>query len=530
MFRIAEQETDSQSTRQNRSLSHDRRNHVPIGSVRELTRHCADQDQYTGTAVNERRTAALQRAFEQVEAFIDGLDRRPVGATASPDELRARLASALPERGLEPVDVIDELVAATREGLHGSTSGRFFAWVIGGTLDAALAADWLTACWNQNAALSACSPAAAAVEEVAGKWLKELLDLPREASFAFTTGCQLAHFTCLAAARDAVLQRTGWEVNRDGLSGAPAVRIIASDQRHASVDRAIRFLGFGDRSIRTAATGDSGQMETDGFRRLLEEESSPTIVVLNAADLNVAAFDDFPVLIPMARAAGAWVHVDGAFGLMARASCSRKPLTEGVELADSWATDTHKWLNVPFDCGFAVVRDRAAHQRSMSVGASYISHDCRSRDQLDWNPEWSRRARGFAVYAALRELGRAGMEAMIDRCCENARGLVQGMGLLPGCKVVCEPRLNQGLVRFPDPARGASETDHDRRTDQVIALINATGEAFFSGTTWKGKRAMRVSVVNWRTSEEDVRRSIAAVASVLKTTLQPLAAVTGRRA
>jgi glutamate/tyrosine decarboxylase-like PLP-dependent enzyme len=231
--------------------------------------------------------------------------------------------------------------------------------------------------------------------------------------------------------------------------------------------------------------------------------------------LNIGAFDPFDKIIPIAKAAGAWVHIDGAFGLMARASRLKRPLLAGVELADSWATDGHKWLNVPYDSGLAFVRDHAAHRASMTASASYIAADGKARDQLDWNPEWSRRARGFAIYAALRELGRHGLENLIDRCCAHAHALVTGIGALHGAEILWKPSLNQGLVRFLDSRAGATDKDHDARTESVIAAINASGEAFFSCSTWKGKRAMRVSVVNWRTTEEDVRRTVAAVGSVL---------------
>jgi glutamate/tyrosine decarboxylase-like PLP-dependent enzyme len=416
---------------------------------------------------------------------------------------------------MDPVDVIDELVANTEGGLLGSTGGRFFAWVIGGALESALAADWLTSAWNQNAVLFSTGPAAAVVEEVVGAWLKELLGLPTDASFALTTGCQLAHFTCLAAARFAVLRDLDWNVNERGLFDAPPLRILASDQRHASVDRAARYLGLGNENIIAAPTNAAGQIDVAGFQAALARVAGPKIVVLNAADLNIAAIDDFNELIPLAHQYGAWVHIDGAFGLMARASRSKRPLTRGIEQAQSWATDGHKWLNVPFDCGFAFVQDRGAHRASMTVSANYITTEERARDEIDWNPEWSRRSRGFTVYAAIKELGRTGLEELIDRCCSYATAIVTGIGKLPGAEVLWTPTLNQGLLRFLDPRPQATQVDHDARTDQVIAGVNATGEAFFSGTTWKGKRAMRVSVVNWRTSQSDVKRALAAVASVL---------------
>jgi len=458
---------------------------------------------------------ALRRAVHHASEWLTSLDTIAVGATTDLATLRARLHLPLPERGTDPARIIDDLAAQTAGGHNASASGRFYAWVIGGSLDSALAADWLTSAWDGNAGLFAVAPAAAVVEEVAGAWIKELLDLPREASFAFTTGCQMAHFTCLAAARHAQLQRAGWDVAGDGLSGAPAMRIFMSDQRHSTIDRAARFLGFGTRNLEILPTNDAGQLAPETLASALAAWKGPSIVVLNAADLNIAAFDPFEQLIPIARASNAWVHIDGAFGLIARASRSKHALMMGVEAADSWATDGHKWLNVPFDCGIAIVRDREAHRAAMTISASYLVADDRARDELDWTPEFSRRGRGYTVYAAIRELGREGLEALVDRSCEHCRAIVTGIGGLKGAEALWVSALNQGLVRFRDPRAGATEEDHDQYTDRVIAGINATGEAFFSGTTWRGRRAMRVSVVNWRTSERDVSRAIAAARGVL---------------
>lgn len=458
---------------------------------------------------------AMQRAVHHAAAWLDGLDERPVASVTDLATLRARVGIPVPEAGTDPARIIDDLVAMTDGGHLGSAGGRFFAWVIGGSLTSALAADWLTSAWDQNAALYATAPAAAVVEEIAGAWIKDLLDLPRDASFAITSGCQLAHFTCLAAARHAVLARIGWDAGVEGISGAPQIRVLVNEQSHGSVTRAIRFLGIGTRHLHALATDSDGRIAPATLKRALAERGGPAIVILNAADLNIAAFDPFDTLIPVAHAAGAWVHVDGAFGLIARASRSKRHLLAGVEAADSWATDGHKWLNVPFDCGIALVRDQQAHRAAMTVSASYIAAESRARDEIDWNPEWSRRSRGFALYAALRELGRSGIEAMVDRCCAHCHAIVTGIGALDGAEVVWEPTLNQGLVRFLDRRPGATGEDHDRRTDAVIAAINATGEAFFSGTTWRGQRAMRVSVVNWQTSEPDVARTIAAARAVL---------------
>ena len=458
---------------------------------------------------------ALDRAVHHASVWLDGLDTRSVGATTSLHELRARLGVPLADRGVDPVQVVDDLAAATDGGLLGSPSGRFFAWVIGGTLPSALAADWMASAWDQNAGMYATAPAAAVAEEVAGAWLLDLLELPRESSFAFVTGCQMAHVTALAAARSGVLARAGWDVEKDGLFGAPRIRVLANETRHSTIDRALRFLGIGERAVTAVPTDDEGRVTPESLERALVEGFGPTIVVLAAGDLNTGVCDSFDRLVPIARGAGAWVHVDGAFGLMARASAAKRVLLQGVELADSWATDAHKWLNVPYDSGIAIVRDRAAHRAAMTVSASYLMPSDEVRDEVDWNPEFSRRARGFALYAALRELGRQGLEALVDRCCAHCHALVTGIGALPGAETLWEPALDQGLVRFLDPRPGATEADHDARTDAVIAAINATGEAFFGGVTWKGRRAMRISVVNWRTDEGDVARTIDAVRRVL---------------
>lgn len=458
---------------------------------------------------------SLDLACNAAKEWLAGLDSRPVMATASVEDLRRRLGGPLGSAGKQPKEVIEHLLESTKDGHHGSAGGRFFAWVIGGSLPSALAADWLTSAWDQNAALYACGPAASVIEEIAGEWVKDLLQLPREASFAFTTGCQLAHFTCLASARDAILERAGWNVNESGLFGAPEIRVLTSEHRHGSIDRAARFLGFGNRSLVSIGTDRSGRVEPRALRAALHDSRQPTIVVLSAADLNIAAFDSFKELIPIARQCGAWVHVDGAFGLFSRASEQFRHLTSGVDLADSWATDAHKWLNVPFDCGIAIVRDRIAHRNAMTIRASYITGDSSARDQIDWNPEWSRRARGIAVYAALRELGRDGVADLVERTSGHCWHLVTELGRLPGVQMLWEPHLNQGLVRFLDHRRSATDADHDRVTESIVSAINADGEAFFSLTTWEGKRAMRVSVVNWRTSERDVERAIAAVRRAL---------------
>ncbi len=455
----------------------------------------------------------LSLAQHHALSYLTNLDRAPVGATVDVQTLRQRLNKPLADSGLPPEQVITELVKDVEGGLLGSAGGRFFGWVIGGSLPAALAADWLTASWDQNAALYATAPAAAVVEEVAGLWLKDILNLPAHASFALVTGCQMAHATCLAAARHALLSERDWDVEERGLYGAPPIRILSSAQLHGSFERAVRLLGLGRDQVISLASDAHDRLEPEALQKALEDDpSAPTIVLLQAGEINIGAFDDFESLIPLAKRYGAWVHLDGAFGLWAAASPRYRHLMKGAEAADSWATDGHKWLNVPFDCGYAFIAHADAHRASMTHRAAYITHHDDARDEMDWNPEWSRRSRGFSTYAALRELGRDGVADLIERCCRHAHSLVMGIGSLPGAEVLWEPTINQGLVRFLDPS---TEQDHDRRTDEVIAAIVAAGEAFFGGTTWRGKRAMRVSVCSWQTSPEDVRRSINSVARVL---------------
>lgn len=457
----------------------------------------------------------LEASLANALSYLRAVDRNSVGATADLHTLRGRLAKPLANAGVAPEEVIRELVRDVEGGIIGSAGGRFFAWVIGGSVPAALAADWLTSAWDQNAGLYATAPAAALVEEIAGNWLKEILGLPKEASFAFVTGCQMAHATCLAAARHALLAKRGWNVEQRGLFSAPPIRILTSDQRHGTFERAVRLLGLGLSQIHLIPSDAQGALRAEDLQRALEaDQIAPTLVLLQAGDVNTGAYDSFETLIPIAKRYSAWVHVDGAFGLWAAASPRYRHLVKGIEGADSWATDGHKWLNVPYDCGYAFVRDAEPHTASMSHRESYLIHAAEARDQMDWNPEWSRRARGFPTYAALRQLGRDGVAALVDSCCRHAHSLVTRIGQLPGAEILAVPIINQGLVRFIDTRPGASESDHDRRTNQVIAAINASGEAFFGATTWRGCRAMRVSVSGWQTTDEDVERVVNAVVAL----------------
>jgi glutamate/tyrosine decarboxylase-like PLP-dependent enzyme len=459
----------------------------------------------------------LARAMTHALAYLDKLDSTSVSATATLEQLRGRIARPLADDAVDASRVIDDLVADVDGGLIGSAGGRFFAWVIGGSVPAALAADWLTSAWDQNAGIYACSPAAAVIEEVCGAYLKSLLGLPPNASFAFVTGTQMAHVTALAAARHALLERRGWDVEQRGLAQAPAIRVLCGAERHGTVDRAVRLLGIGSDSLVPLTLDDANRMRVDALRRALDaDRDAATIVVLQAGELNTGAFDPFAELIPLAHERGAWVHVDGAFGLWAAASPSYRHLMDGAARADSWSTDGHKWLNVPYDSGYAFVADARAHFASMTHRSSYMMHEGDARDQVDYNPEWSRRARGIASYAAIRQLGRRGVSDLVDRCCSHARSLVECIGALPGAEAMWKPVINQGLVRFRDARPNATDADHDSHTDRVIEQILADGEAFFAGVTFRGRRCMRISVSNWQTTDGDVDRAVAAVDQAIR--------------
>jgi glutamate/tyrosine decarboxylase-like PLP-dependent enzyme len=454
----------------------------------------------------------LSRAFIHADAFLSELTDRSVCATASIELLRTRLGRPINDDGIPDGQVIDELVADTHDGLLTTAGGRFFGWVIGGTLPAAIAADWLTAVWDQNAAAPACSPASAVVEEVCGNWLRQYLGIPSTASFGFVTGCQAAHTTALAAARHSLLQTHGWDVERRGLSGAPAIRLVTSESRHESLIRAVRILGLGTDAVELVACEPSGSITLPALEAALSRRpTQPTIVCLQAGDLNTGAFDPFHAAIALARSTNAWVHVDGAFGLWAAASDRYRHLLAGAEAADSWATDGHKWLNLPFDNGFVFVADPQAHSAALTQATSYSIPIEGIRNPMNWNLEWSRRARGYPVYAALRALGRRGIEDLVNRSCEHAARLVSEIGLLTGAEVLAYPIINQGLVRFI-----GRDGDPDTTTDKVIEHIQKQGLAWFGGTTWRGQRAMRVSVCSWRTTPHDVDIAIRAVSQALE--------------
>ena len=448
----------------------------------------------------------FRRTAEIAAGYLSSLPERPVRAGASLDELRASLRVALEDRSRPALQVIEELVAAVDPGLVGTQSPRYFGFVIGGALEAAIAADWLTSVWDQNAAGYPGGPSAAVAEEVACEWLLDILGLPDNAGVGLTTGCQMAHFTCLAAARHRALADAGWDVEADGLFGAPPIRVLVSARAHTTVFAALRMLGLGSRRVELVAADDQGRMRASVLARMLSCGEGRAIVVAQVGEVNTGAIDPMPVIVRLAREHDAWCHVDGAFGLWAAASPRLRGLVEGVAQADSWATDAHKWLNVPYDCGVAIVRDRTAHAAAMNsfAGAEYIpqpQHD--ERYEAEWVPEFSRRARGFAVYAALRELGRGGVAALIERCCGCARLMAEELARDPRVTVLNDVVLNQVLVRF---ACGGANV-----TDQVIDAVQREGTCWMSGTEWDGEPAMRISVCNWRTTEADIRHSAKAI-------------------
>jgi glutamate/tyrosine decarboxylase-like PLP-dependent enzyme len=463
--------------------------------------------------------------MDHAGAYLAGLPDRPVSGQATADELREALAVPLPDEAVEPAKVVHDLAEGVEPGLVATGSPRYFGFVIGGALPAALAADWLAATWDQNAGLYACGPPAAVIEEVAGRWVLDLLGLPPSASFGFVTGGQMANFTALAAARNAVLDRLGWDVEARGLSGAPTIRVVTSDLRHATIDRALRYLGVGTDAVVVIPTGPDARLPVgplaDALAGVSRGGPAATIVCTQAGEVNTGAIDPLADVCHVAHAAGAWVHVDGAFGLWASASPSLRPALAGVERADSWATDFHKWLNVPYDSGFVACADADAHQRAMAVRAAYLVHaddgPAAARDQVDWNPEFSRRGRGFAVYAALRSLGRRGVADLVEGCCARARQFAERLGRIERAEVLNDVTLDQVLVRFHagSAAGDGGPAADDDVTQRVVAAVQRSGECWMSGTTWRGRAAMRISVVNWQTTEADVDRSVAAIERAL---------------
>lgn len=445
--------------------------------------------------------------------YLDSLPDRPVFPVVTPAEVRRAVVDELTVDGLPAEQVVAELDRAVEPFVAAHGSGRYFGFVIGGTHPAAWGADLLVSTWDQNAALYAPTPGVAVVEEIAARWLVELLNLPPQTSVGFVTGGQMANLTCLAAARGHVLRESGWDVEADGLPGAPRVNVLVKADGHSTVPRALRLLGLGMRNVLEVACDDEHRIDVVSLRETLQPLQGPTIICTEAGNINTGAFDPFEEIADLAdahRAAGhpTWTHVDGAIGLLAAASEAHRVLTRGLARLDSWSTDGHKLLNTPYDLGVAMTRHPAAHRAAMSVQASYLIQGGEDiRDPMDWNPEFSRRARGVVVYAVLRSLGRAGLARMIDRLADLARRFADQLRASDGCTVLNEVAFNQVLVRWVPP----DDRDADRFNDQVMAAIQADATAFVSGTTWRGQRYMRLSVADQATDEQDVDRCVVAM-------------------
>jgi glutamate/tyrosine decarboxylase-like PLP-dependent enzyme len=463
----------------------------------------------------------LDRTMRIAREWLTSVGERRVFPEQGVDELRAGFPQDLPEDGEDPTKVIEDLATAATPGLVASPGPRYFGFVIGGSVPASVAADWLTSAWDQNAGLYVSSPASSIIEELAARWVLELAGLPLDSGVGFTTGATMANFACIAAARSAVLDKVGWDVEAKGLIGAPAVRIILGDEVHTTVPYALRLAGFGGKTAIRIPVDDQGAMRADSLRDVLASNpDQPTIVAAQAGNVNSGAFDPLGEIAEAVHAAGnAWLHVDGAFGFWAAASPKLRHLTAGMDQADSWTTDAHKWLNVPYDCGIAIVRDARWQARAMTMTAAYLLAADHERDPYDWVAEGSRRGRGNTVYAALRSLGRRGLADLVERNCALARRLADGLAGREGIRILNDVVLNQVLVRF-DADEGGDEAGAgtpgdaaagDARTRAVVQAIQRDGTMWAGGTTWHGLAAMRVSVSNWSTTEADIDRCVEAV-------------------
>ncbi len=442
----------------------------------------------------------LEVAARHAQDWIGSIPSREVNPRKDADQIRAELGDSLPGGPTDPVTVVDRLGRIGEPGLMSMASGRFFGWVIGGTLPAALGADWLVSAWDQNSALRTATPTTVAVEEIAAKWLLEILGLPGTADVGFPTGGMMANFVGLISARQKVLTDVGWDIDRKGLNGAPAIRVLAGAERHDTIDRALRYLGLGA-PTEVAADGQ-GRIIPQALRTELERGTGPAILCLQAGNLHSGAFDPFREAIALAHEHGAWVHVDGAFGLWALASPALRPLLDGVELADSWATDAHKTLNVPYDCGVGIVADRKAIRGTFGVHASYLipTHEA-AGDPVEKVPEFSRRARGVPVWAALLSLGRDGIAQLVERLVANAKLMADGLSRIDGCRILNEIVFTQVCFAF----------ENDARTDAICTSLIADSSTWISGSSWQGRRVLRVSVSNWSTTGEDVAIAVQAV-------------------
>jgi glutamate/tyrosine decarboxylase-like PLP-dependent enzyme len=450
----------------------------------------------------------LEQLFQSVArralAYRASLADRPQRPEKSYDEMRGAFDGPLPEHGAPGADVISHMAEIAEPGLGVLAGPRFFGWVIGASHPVGVAADWLTSAWGQNTGSHLATPAAAAVEETAARWLLELFDLPRGSSVGFVTGASIANFVGLAAARHKVLRRLGWDVERQGLFGAPPIHLVIGDDAHTSVFSAIKFLGLGFDRVHRVATDDAGRMEIDAFRATLDKFDGPIIAIAQAGQINTGAFDRFAELADMTHHRNGWLHVDGAFGLWARACPDLAPLAAGLEQADSWAVDGHKWLQTPYDSGYTIVRDPEAHASAMATEASYLPQLAEGhRNPSHFVPELSRRARGFATWAMIRHLGRDGIAEMVSRHCRIARAMAERLAAEPDVEILNEVDLNQVILRFGDS---------DDLTQAVIERVQADGTCFVGGARWRDRWVMRISVISWPTSDADGAISAEAIA------------------
>lgn len=448
---------------------------------------------------------ALDRAHAFAVDYLAGVADRPVAPVVDLNELRRALGGPLPAAEADPADTVEALAAAADPGLVATAGPRYFGFVIGGTHPAALGADWLASTWDQNVAMYVMSPAAAVVEEVVEGWLVDLFGLPSGTSAGFTTGATMANFTALAAARHRVLADAGWSVEDHGLFGAPEITVVVGDESHVTIMAALQMLGLGRERVVRVATDEQGRMRADRLEEAVADVRGPLIACAQAGNVNTGAFDPLPEIAAAVHARGGWLHVDGAFGLWAAVAPGRRALVDGLGDADSWTTDNHKWLNVPYDSGVVLIRDRVAHRAAMTLGAAYyVETDGGERDGYNWVPESSRRGRAFAVWAALRSLGRHGLADQIERGCRAATRMAERLAEEPGVVVLNDVVLNQVLVRFEG-------SDADALTRDVIGRVQRDGTCWLGGTTWHGLAAMRLSVSGWNTTDDDIDRSAAAI-------------------
>ena len=448
--------------------------------------------------------------------YLKNVADRPVKATMTSAELNAALGGPLGAGASDPATIIDQLAAAAKTGTVASTGPRYFGFVIGGNLPAAMAADWLVSAWDQNAGVFALSPMVAVVEDITAGWLKELAHLPSSMSVGFVTGCQMANFTGLAAARHHVSRRVGWDVEANGLIGAPPITVITSAESHYTIFMALRLLGFGAGRVTRVPTDEQGRMRADKLREALAATSGATIVCAQAGNVNTGAFDPLDEIADVVNehrlgdSRPIWLHVDGAFGLWAATSPARAHLVKGIDRADSVATDGHKWLNVPYDSGIVFCAHPNDHRGAMSLSAAYIVATSVERDPHEFVPEESRRGRAVPIYAALRSLGSDGVGELIDRCCRHATRMADRLRAHSHVRILNDVVLNQVMVRCEKPGH-----DADALTRAVIAGVQAEGTCWLGGTSWHGMAAIRIAVSNWSTTETDIDRSAEAILRVL---------------